>query len=190
MRRLIALAGTLAAPALAQPVIIESTARAVQTVEVSGIAPPACLVRPANGQRGINATFETTGGSSGTVTITNLVDPTSARVLPSRITLSLPITCNSAHVVRLRSATGALRREREATIPAGAFTDVLPYEYGLRWAGGGTLSPAQSREMVTVAASGAASGLAEVTLDVPGGGRPLVAGRYGDAIVVELGAAD
>jgi hypothetical protein len=177
----------LAAPASAQ--VIEDPARLTQTVQVSGIAPPACLIRPAGGQTGLNATF-VSSGTSGTVTISNLVDPVSARVLPSRITLTLPITCNSAHVVRLRSAGGALRREGVAVTPSAVFTDVLPYEYGLRWAGGGTLSPQQSSQAVTVAANGAASGVAEVTLDVPGGGRPLVAGRYGDTIIVELGAAD
>lgn len=179
----------IAAPAAAQTTIIEDASRTVQAVQVSGIAPPACLVRPAGGQRGINATFESTG-SSGTVTISNLVDPVSARVLPSRITLTLPITCNSAHTVRLRSAGGALRREGTAVVPGAVFTDTLAYEYGLRWAGGGTLSPTASGRAVTVASSGAASGVAEVTLDVPGGGRPLVAGRYGDTIIVELGAAD
>jgi hypothetical protein len=179
----------LAAPAAGQAVVNEDAARTTQMIQVSGIAPPACLVRPASGQRGINATFES-AGSSGTVNISNLVDPVSARVLPSRITLTLPITCNSAHVVRLRSAGGALRREGAAVVPGAVFTDQLPYEYGLRWAGGGTLSPQQSSQAVTVAANGAASGVAEVTLDVPGGGRPLVAGRYGDTIIVELGAAD
>jgi hypothetical protein len=179
----------LGSPLAAQTAIIEDAARTTQTVQVSGIAPPACLVRPASGQRGINATFESSG-SSGTVNISNLVDPVSARVLPSRITLTLPITCNSAHIVRLRSAGGALRREGAAVVPGAVFADTLPYEYGLRWAGGGTLSPSQSSQAVTVAANGAASGVAEVTLDVPGGGRPLVAGRYGDTIIVELGAAD
>jgi hypothetical protein len=178
-----------AAPAAAQTMLPEDAVRTTQTVQVSGIAPAACLVRPAGGQNGINATF-VSSGTSGTVTISNLVDPVTARVLPSRITLTLPITCNSAHVVRLRSAGGALRREGTAVVAGGAFTDELPYQYGLRWAGGGTLSPQQSSQLVTVASNGAASGVAEVTLDVPGGGRPLVAGRYGDTIIVELGAAD
>ena len=179
----------LASPAVAQTNVIEEAARTAQTVQVSGIAPPACVVRPAGAQNGINATFLGTG-SSGTVTITNLVDPVTAQVLPSRITLTLPIICNSAHIVRLRSEGGALRREGTAVVQGSVFTDQLPYEYGLRWAGGGTLSPQQSSQLVTVAANGAASGVAEVTLDVPGGGRPLVAGRYGDTIIVELGAAD
>ncbi|CAM3095950.1 hypothetical protein SPAN111604_03475 [Sphingomonas antarctica] len=189
MTRVAWLVIAIAAPLTAQTTTIDEASRTTQTIHVSGIAPPACLVRPAGGQRGINATFESTG-SSGTVTISNLVDPISAKVLPSRITLTLPITCNSAHIVRLRSAGGALRREGAAVVPGAVFTDTLPYEYGLRWAGGGTLAPTASGQAVTVQASGAASGLAEVTLDVPGGGRPLVAGRYGDTIIVELGAAD
>jgi hypothetical protein len=189
MRTVLLTLAVLAAPAAAQTMLPEDAMLSTQTVQVSGIAPPACLVRPAGAQTGINATF-VSSGTSGTVTISNLVDPVTARVLPSRITLMLPIICNSAHVVRLRSAGGALRREGAAVIAGGAFTDELPYEYGLRWAGGGTLSPQQSSQLVTVAANGAASGVAEVTLDVPGGGRPLVAGRYGDTIIVELGAAD
>ena len=189
MKTVLFILAAAAAPAAAQTMLPEDAMRPTQTVQVSGIAPPACLVRPATGQRGVNATFESSG-SSGTVTISNLVDPVSARVVPSRITLMLPIICNSAHVVRLRSAGGALRREGVAVVPGTVFTDELPYEYGLRWASGGTLSPQSSRQLVTVAANGAASGVAEVTLDVPGGGRPLVAGRYGDTIIVELGAAD
>jgi hypothetical protein len=189
MKPALLVAFVIASPAAAQTTIVEDAARSVQTVQVSGIAPPACLIHPAGAQSGINATFQGSG-STGTVTITNLVDPVTAQVLPSRITLTLPITCNSAHVVRLRSAGGALRREGTAVVQGSVFTDQLPYEYGLRWAGGGTLSPQQSSQLVTVAANGAASGVAEVTLDVPGGGRPLVAGRYGDTIVVELGAAN
>jgi hypothetical protein len=189
MRVVALLLALLASPVFAQTMTAEDAMRPTQTVQVSGIAPAACLVRPASAQRGINATFESSG-NSGTVNISNLVDPVTARVLPSRITLALPIICNSAHVVRLRSAGGALRREGAAVVPGGAFTDELPYEFGLRWAGGGTLSPQQSSQLVTVASNGAASGVAEVTLDVPGGGRPLVAGRYGDTVIVELGAAD
>lgn len=189
MKRLLFVLGVAAAPADAQTTIIEDATRTGQTIQVSGIAPPACLVRAASGQRGVNATFASSG-TNGTVTIDNLVDPVTARVLPSRITLALPIICNSAHVVRLRSAGGALRREGAAVVPGAVFTDELPYQYGLRWAGGGTVSPTASGQVVTVAASGAASGVAEVTLDVPSGGRPLVAGRYGDTIIVELGAAD
>ena len=184
---LVALA--IAIPAAAQANSVELATGAVETIQVSGIAAPACLVRPASAQRGINATFASTG-TNGTVTIDNLVDPVSAQVLPSRITLVLPITCNSAHVLRLRSAGGALRREGAAVTRSGQFVDELPYAYGLRWAGGGSLLPIASGQTVTVAASGAASGLAEVTLAVSAGGPLLVAGRYGDTIIVELGAAD
>lgn len=189
MRAAALLLFVLASPVTAQTVVVEGAARGTQTIQVSGIAAPACLVRPASGQRGVNATFEGTG-SSGTVTITNLADPVTARALPSRITLTLPITCNSAHVVRLRSTGGALRREGAAVVPGSMFSDQLPYEYGLRWAGGGTASPRQSSQSVTVAANGPAAGVAEVTLDLRGGGRLLVAGRYGDTIIVELGTAD
>lgn len=189
MRTALLSALLIAAPATAQTAVVDEAANSTRTIQISGIAAPACVIRPAGAQAGTNATFVGTA-SSGTVTITNLVDPVTAQPVPSRITLTLPIICNSAHVVRLRSAGGALRREGRAVVQGSVFTDQLPYSYSLRWAGGGTLSPQQSNQLVTVTASGAAAGVAEVTLDVPGGGRPLVAGNYGDTVIVELGAAD
>jgi hypothetical protein len=189
VRAVIILALFTAAPAAAQTAFVEQGTRAAQIIQVSGTAEPACLARPAGAQTGSNATFLGTA-SSGTVTIGNLADPVTAQALPSRITLMLPIICNSAHVVRLRSVGGALRREGAAVAAGSAFADQLPYQYGLRWAGGGSLSPQQSSQPLAVAANGAASGMAEVTLEVSGGGRPLVAGRYGDIVIVELGAAE
>lgn len=180
-------ASVLAAPAMAQEVNADS-----QRVEMLGTAPPACVLDAPTAANAVNASFSSTGTSSGEILIGQFVDPQNANPVASSIELALPIICNSSHQLTVRSGNGGLLRNGGSTAnrqAANRFADFVAYDISLDWGG---QSVSQSTDGGTIAYSAANARAGEIALRIatPAGGGPLAAGRYDDTIIVEFRAAN
>jgi spore coat protein U-like protein len=123
--------------------------------------------------------------SHGQITITELVDPTSAEPRASDIVVTLPVICNASHRVSVTSREGGLLRAGGTREASGGFAEFLPYQIGVDWAGTQMLQGSDGGALVVNAANGA-SGNLSVRVATPGGGNPLVAGQYDDSIIIQF----
>lgn len=160
-------------------------------LDLSGQAPSACLISTPTSASGANSTFQPSGAQSGQVTITQLVDPTTAVPVASSINLALPIICNAAHNVTVSTTNGGLARTGAAAgaPPVGGFRQFLPYQVSASWAGQTANGTSQAGPTVVINSSDGAAGQLSLTIDVPGGGDPMVAGAYNDQVVIQLQVA-
>lgn len=190
MRNLaLALLLTVLAPAMASAQTVQS---GVARLDVTGTAPSACLITAPASAVGSNASFEVTGDQSAKINITELVDQTTSAPRASSISVAVPIICNSAHHIVVHTANGGLRRAGSATVSAGSingFREFLPYQITANWSGQDVTSSSQTQSPVDIATSDGAAGQLSLTIDVPAGGDPLVAGAYSDSVVIELQVA-
>lgn len=164
-----------------------------QPLELAGEAPPACVLRAPSATAGVNANFDPTGPASGELRIVQMVNPGTAEPLPTSITLALPVICNASHRIELRSQNGGLLRDRgnaRNRQSSTGFGEFLTYRVGLNWAGQQRDATSEEARNLSINAARGAAGDALLTFSLPGGGGPLVAGRYSDAIIVEFHAAN
>lgn len=160
--------------------------RAAQRLELSGLAPVACVISQPSAGAQSNASFSATGAASGQVNITEFVDPQDASSRASTIELNLPLVCNASHSVRVTSANrGLLRAGASGTGTAGGFAEYLPYTVGLDWSGQ-SIALLTSNSAASINASNPGRGEMIIRIATPAGGGPLVAGQYSDSIVVEV----
>ena len=188
---ILAIAAALtAAPAAAQEVQANS-----QQLRLAGTAPAACVLRAPVVDAASNASFAVTGASSAQIAITQLVDSQTAISLASAIELSLPVTCNASNTVTVRTTNGGLRRvgalANAGAGPAapGGFSEFLGYGLGLDWAGQSLDQPSTAGG-ATIASPRPGRGNMVLRVTTAAGSGPLVAGRYDDAIVIEIHAAN
>ncbi|HET9428157.1 MAG TPA: hypothetical protein VFO69_07345 [Allosphingosinicella sp.] len=186
MNRYLAAVLILSAPAGAAAQTIDPTPG---RLEIVGQAPSACLIRTPTGEAAVNATFESTGSSSGQIRITEFVDPGSAQSRGASMDLVVPVICNSPHRVTVRSGNGGLRR-LGSPVPAGPFIEFLPYQVNAVWGGSQGGIASDSGGPLLIDSPSARAGQLSLSFDIARGGRPLVAGTYSDSIVIELQAAN
>jgi hypothetical protein len=173
--------------ALAPAAALAQTANIGQgRVDLVGQAPSACLASAPTAPNATNATFSQAGVNSAEIRITQLVDPNTAQPVASSIDVAVPVICNSAHRVVVRSTNGALKRQG-APAQAQGFRDSLTYNVSTAWAG--QTNNGTSAAPVIINAGDGAAGNVSVNISVPGGGDPLVAGIYEDSVIVELQVA-
>ena len=179
-------AALVAAPASAQEVQASS-----QQLRLAGTAPAACVLRAPVVDAASNASFAVTGASSAQIAITQLVDTQTAISLASTIELSLPVTCNASNTVTVRTTNGGLRRVGSAARAAtpGGFSEFLGYRLGLDWAGQSLDQPSTAGG-ATIVSPQPGRGNMVLRVATAAGSGPLVAGRYDDAIVIEIHAAN
>ena len=189
MRKLpLLIAAIVALPAAAQAQELD---RATQQLQLNAVSPVACVISQPTVGNQTNASFSATGASSGQVAITQFVDPQSAAPRASSIELNLPLLCNASHRVRVSSANGGLLRAGATGRggQGGGFREFVAYTVGIDWSG-------QSVQLVTsnnnanINANQPGKGDMTIRIATPGGGNPLVAGQYSDAIVVEVQPAN
>jgi len=164
-----------------------------QRLEIAGIAPAACVLSAPIATNGTNAEFNPGGASSGEVRIIQLVGATDAEPLPTSINLSIPVICNASHRIQVRSQNGGLLRDggNAASRQGGqGFGEFLPYRLSRDWAGYQRGATSETTQDLEIGAARSAAGRATLAIDLSGGGGPLVAGRYFDAIIVEFEAAN
>lgn len=183
IKRLIAAVALMAPAALAAQVVEPSQGR----LEIVGTSRPACVIGAASSAAENNMTFTPLSNVSGQVGITNFVD-TNAVSRGGSIDVILPVICNSAHRIVVRSGSGGLRRVG-APVRPGPFAEFLPYQVNTAW-GAQQAGFTSDQGTLIINAAEARAGRVSLSIVVPRGGRPLVAGLYSDNIVVELQAAN
>lgn len=183
MRKLpILIAAALALPAGAQA---QELTRASQRLELAGVAPVACVISPPTVGSQSNASFSTTGASSGQVSITEFVDGQNASSRASSIELNLPLVCNASHRVRVSSTNGGMRRAGSTGAGQGGFAEYLAYTVGIDWSGQ-SVQLLTSNNNANIDMGQPGKGQMTIRIATPAGGGPLVAGQYSDSIVVEV----
>lgn len=190
VRMLLGIAAIAAAPIAVHAQTLNESG---QELEFVGQAPPACVLRAPTATAGVNANFDPTGPASGELRIVQMVSPDTAEPLPTSITLALPVICNASHRIELRSQNGGLLRDRgnaRNRQSGSGFGEFLTYQVGLDWAGQQRSASSEEATTLAIDAPRGAAGDATLTFSLPGGGGPLVAGRYSDAIVIEFQAAN
>jgi hypothetical protein len=176
----------LVGAAFAQPAQAQELNRGTQRIEVLGTASSACVAGSvqASGVQ-VNATYVSGGANDGSVTIPVLVDPNTAATLGSRIVLNLPVVCNTSHNISVRSFYGALTRDGANNRPTGGFSESQAYSIDVTWQAQ-TARLETANRTVGFVVPRPAKGDVTVDINVPRGTRPLVAGAYRDAVVVEI----
>jgi hypothetical protein len=162
-------------------------------LDLAGRAPSVCLISAPTAASGANATFSPAGAQQGQVTITELADPQTAVPRAASINLALPVICNAAHSVVISTANGGLARAGAGAAAGNSevngFRQFVPYQLSVSWAGQSANATSQPGPTITIKSNDGAAGQLSLVVKVPGGGAPLVAGAYGDQVIVQLQVA-
>ena len=161
-------------------------------LEIAGRAPPACVLNAPTASNAQNATFSSTGATSGEIRITEFGDPQTAQPRGATINLALPVICNAAHKLTITSTNGGLLRDggnaRNRQSPTG-FGEFVGYQISATWAGQNASTLTTTNSVLAIASADGGAGDMGLTIAVPPGGGPLVAGRYADTVTVQFEAA-
>ena len=181
------------------PLFLVSTPAFAQTVdtglrplEIVGTALPACLMLAPLDASGVNANFRGLSGAGGEIRIVEMVNPLTATPRSTSLSLSFPVICNSAHLLRIQSSNGGLRRlgSNERNQSRGTFADFLPYSMDARWADQSRTQLSNVPGGLLINSANGGAGTVDFGFTVPAGNTPLVAGAYADTITVEFRAAN
>jgi hypothetical protein len=193
MRTLIALLALAALPAAASAQTVENGRG---RLDLSGTAPSACIISAPTSVTGSNASLQESGPQTAQITIGQLADPTTAEPKAASINLALPIICNTAHTLTVTSANGGLVRVGgNASNVTNGFREFLPYQVDVLWAGrsatwsGRSVAGGGADRAANVPVGDGAAGQLSLTIAVPPGGAPLIAGAYADSVVIQLQVA-
>jgi len=161
-----------------------------QKFEVVATAEPACNIEAGSAAGSRNASFQSSGISGGTVAITTFADPQTAQANPVSVQVEIPVICNSAHEVSIRSTNGGMLRSGGTTGDVGGFIQFLPYAVQLDWVGQTLSGQSDVQQPLTLAVPNAGQGLLTVDVSLPASQAPLVAGAYTDTLQIEITAAN
>ena len=193
MRRVLSFSAYLiAALGTAGAAQAQELARAAARVELHGDAPAACVASAGRAANPVNASFQSTGPTSGTVMLPLFVDTTTATARGSSIEVAVPVICNASHTITVRSANGGLLREGAGPARAGTsggFSEFQAYGVDLQWQQR-KLRLGGARSSADLFYAQPAKGDLIVSITVPRGTTPLVAGTYSDTVVVEIRPAN
>lgn len=191
MRLIALLIGALALlPSLASAQIVDT---GQGRVELLGEAPAACLLRSPVASNAINASLESATANSAEIRIVQLANPQTAQAQAASIDLALPVVCNSAHRLTIRSLNGGLLRDggtARAPGPADGLGEFVSYQLAARWAGTEISVESAVTNVILIDSASAAVGDVQLRVAVSAGGSALIAGRYADAVIVEFQAAN
>ena len=180
---------TWAAIGLIYVPIVNAASTKEEGMQLGGSVPDICLLAaPVSNGGGVNAQFQSGTEDNSQVLITSLANEESGVLNPASITLDFNGTCNFAHSVILTSSSGGLRNEI-ADINSGGFTSVGIYAATMNWNGLSESLTLNGQEgaFATLSQISANSGVLTLSVDIPGGGSPLVAGTYSDVLTIEFG---
>jgi hypothetical protein len=185
MARFIIMAALLV-PGLAFAQEIDLATGQAQT-QFTGRAPLACLLSTPVGTQVAGAVFTTSGASAQlTFSSDTLINPQTAIAQAFSMSLTVPVLCNAAHSVTVRSVRGGMAPATQSADVAG-FSSRIDFGIGARWAGTNVTGTTNGAPLtLTINTQDAASGSIEVNLTGIAGTNPLVAGRYSDEIVIDL----
>ena len=160
----------------------------VQT-QFGGTANFACLASTPQGTQTTGARFSATGSVAQVAFDTpTVIDPNTLIAREFSVTLSVPVTCNGAHSVSVRSARGGMQLQTPIAQAIG-LSSRIDMDINAGWLGEtGRVSTLGLPIGFTLNKNDGASGLVEVTVSGKPGTNPLVAGRYSDEIIIDLAA--
>jgi len=184
----LALGAVLVAVASAQAQTASTGERASNRLDLFGVAPSACVLSPPSSAAGTNASF-TAQGAQGVVRFTQFIDPQTAQPRDAVISLGFPVVCNSAHRLVVRTDGAGLARTA-GPAPAAGFRDSLGFQLSADWAGLTATGPSTSLNPISLQTANGAAGLMNLTVNITGGGAPMVAGDYAGTLVVEIEASN
>lgn len=184
-------------PILLMTAILSCSAAQAQTADnapqalvLAGDAPPACVIDQPTASNPVNASYRSTGGSSGQIDIAQFVDPQTALSQASSIELNLPVICNTSHRLVVRSLNGGLLRDGAvASTGGGGFSEFLSYQVSVAW-NGQSIEKSSDGGATSIDAAQPGSGDMVIRVATLAGGGPMVAGQYNDAIVVAFEPAN
>ena len=155
-------------------------------LDLIGEAPQACVLSAPLVTAVTNASFQPINGQTGTILVTQFVDPLTAAPLAATVNLAFPVVCNGAHEVTIRTANGGLAHIPPIAIPGLGFRALLVYQLTAAWAGQTATGATNLPTPVDIHTNDGAAGQLSLVVNIPGGGDPLVAGPYSDSLVIEL----
>jgi spore coat protein U-like protein len=178
--------------AVSVPALAQSVDTGLRQIEVVGTANPACLLRSPANASGVNASFQATSATTGEIRIIELVNPQNAQPRATSLNLSLPVICNSAHLLTMQSRNGGLLREsgNQRNLSGGGFSEFLPYSLTAAWAGQNVSQQSNNPGGLRINTANGGAGNVLIGFSVPSGNTPLVAGAYSDTITIEFRAAN
>jgi hypothetical protein len=154
-------------------------------LDIVGEAPQGCILSPPTETAISNAAL-VAGPTAGQVRLTQFVDPQTAVPNAATIGLDFSVVCNAAHHLTVRTLQGGLVLASPAPAPGPGLRNSVPYQVSVAWAGQQAMGSSDTMVPVDIATANGAAGVLSITIAVPGGGDPLVAGTYSDSLVVEL----
>ena len=159
---------------------------AVQSrLDLLGVAPAACVLNGPSSSNSTNATVNDAGSRTTQVTITNLVDASSLAAQAATVNLAFPLICNGPHTLTVTTANGGLTLEGGAPSAPG-FTDHVDYVMQAAWAGQTQQVSTGSSRTLLINAGDSAAGVVSLSIQIPGGGRRLIAGAYSDTLTLDV----
>lgn len=177
----------LTASVAGSPASAQAVPEVSRRIVLSGDAPSACVIANPTGEVGTNASFGSQSSTTGQIAITQLVDPVTSIARASALAIDLPVICNTAHVLTVRSTNGGLARVGAGggAATSGGFSEFLPYRVSIDW-GGQSLSQASDAGTAQIPLATAMQGSARIAFATSPGGAALVSGQYTDALIIEL----
>ncbi len=180
----------LAALTLLSPAVQAQDSGSTQFT-ITGTAPKVCaLPVPVTTGTASNATF-----ASNTINITQFVDPNTALVTPSNLSLQFPNTlCNYSATVSLQSKSGGLVSNNASTVASGsgAFLQNVPYIVNASWGSFNLLLDTSTSKGSTLTAAnqtnGATAGNLTLTIATAASTLPVLQGSYQDTLTLKIGA--
>jgi hypothetical protein len=156
------------------------------SLSLTASAAPVCLLSsPIVSGSSLNA-----GYAVNSVTLTQLIDPTTALANDSSISLQIAhALCNHSAWLSLGSRNGGLTSSTGASVAAGQFLTVIPYVAAASWGGLTlTLDTGSGVNIAKGEVAGANSGSLSLNIAVHKGATPVVQGTYSDVLTVKIGA--
>lgn len=142
-----------------------------------------------------NMTFSGTGAVSGAVTITAMIDDTTAHLKPATIQLAARAICNHPHHLSLRTARGALIAEANQGVSAAGFLKEVRYQASATWGPHtATLTTDGTPGLISAPPANAPAQAGDLTLEIRIDGTsnnletPVLAGTYLDILTIQIGA--
>lgn len=140
-------------------------------------------VVPTGGAGGVNISTTENGLS---VNFNSIADPETAELVPFGLIVSLDMTCNFAHTVTIRSASGGLQASDPSN--SDSFTDRADYTVEAQWAGqsAGFSTSGTPGEGAGLQIGGLNAGRFDLEIGSAASSLPLVAGDYTDTLIIEI----
>ena len=151
------------------------------------VLPVCTLSSPAISGASVNASY-----AANTITLTQVIDPTTARVNEASLTLQIAnAMCNNNAWLRFQSRNGGLTASTASGVASGSrgFLTVIPYTVAATWGGLNlTLDTSTGAKVAKEPTRGANAGSLSLNLVTQKSALPVLEGTYSDVLTVKVGA--